>query len=641
MLKRLKHIIVMGVLMTVLFAAFHVSASAFNYPSVPYNFDLNTFRVNIGGVSLPLEEYPDGAWFDPEKSTMTAEEAAKYGIGHQVELRGWECVGFARYVYTALYYQYPADATIDTSLAYDHGSSYAYRNMVYEVLGTTTLEAGYSASTLKKLITSCYPGSVMRAGGHSMVIMAIFNEGLVIYDANFGSTNTVDLRYYSWDSFVSSLGSRTITAVHMPSYYPGYRYSTGTTGGGVDEDYTLDASTAGIYDVVHVSSVLNIRSAPSYSASIVGRLYGGETVVVRGTYGGWAAVEYSGAVCWVHTDYLAYSANQTNYPIDTADEGQYQIYNCVKLNIRSGPDTSFEKMGTLPAGTVVDVLGSYNGWAAFKFEGKTCWGYMVYLMPYTKETAVSFDPNGGVATFSSSAYQVGKAFGQLPTATKTNRVFLGWYDGNTQYTSESTVPDVGTMTLKAKWGIYDFVDVEEAYWHSPYVEKAYDLGIISPDRLFNPDRASLRAEFVTILSRIYTRETGEDISAYSPSRFTDVNQNMYYAHPIGWAYTYGLVKGVTETEFWPETSITREQMATILYRYACMMGKCDVYQGPSYVDNFTDGEKISIYAREGINWAVDTGILTGDPSGVMRPQDSAKRSEMVTIAVRFIEYMQG
>lgn len=641
MLKRLKHMLWLGILLGMLYGAFTVEASAFTYQSVPSNLNLSNFHVTIGGVTLPLEEYPDGAWFDPEKSTMTAAEAAKYGISHAVDLRGWECVGFARYVYTALYYQYPADATIDTSLAYEHGDSYAYRNMIYEVLGTTSLAGGYSASTLKTLITSCYPGSVMRSGGHSMVIMAIFNEGFVIYDANFESSNTVDVRYYSWQSFVNSMGSRTITAVQMPSYYPGYWYSTGGTGGGVDQDYDLDTTTAGIYDVVNVSSTLNVRSAPSYTASIVGRLTGGERVVVRGTYGTWAAVEYNGAVCWVSTDYLSYSSNQTDYPLNEDDAGPYEVYNCQKLNVRSGPDTTTEKLGVLPAGTVVEVLGSYYGWAAFAYEGTIGWGYMLYLTPYAKEITVTFDANGGWASESSGTYTVGDTFGSLPYTVKSNRTLLGWYDGTTQYTESSLVPDVASLTLKAKWAIYSFMDVDEGRWYAGAVEQGYELGLISQDSLFYPDRLSKRGEFVTILSRLYTKATGETMDGYSSRQFTDVGQNRYYAAPIGWASEYGIVNGMTATEFWPEEPITREQMATILYRYACMMGRCDVYEGPSYLAGFTDGNKVSNYAKTAVNWAVDNGIINGDPDGGMRPKDSAKRSEMVTIAVRFLTYMEG
>lgn len=625
MLKRLKHILFTGMLLMVMICALGGEASAFTYQSVPSNLNLNNFRVTIGGVTLPLEEYPDGAWFDPNKSVMTATEASKYGISHAVDLRGWECVGFARYVYTALYYQYPADATIDTSLAYDHGYSYAYRNVIYEVFGTTTLEGGYSASTLKKLITSSYPGSVMRAGGHSMVIMAIFNEGFVVYDANFESSNTVDLRYYSWDGFVQSLGGRTITALHMPSYYPGYRYSTGGTGGTVDEDYVLDTSTAGIYDVINVSTTLNVRSGPAYSASIVGKLSNGDRVVVRGTYGGWAAIEYDSAVCWVHTDYLSYSNNQTSYPIDTADAGPYMVYNCEKLNVRSRPDTASEKMGTLPAGTVVDVIGTYNGWAAFQYNGTTCWGYMVYLTPYSKEVTVSFDANGGSASYSSNTYQVGSTFGSLPTATKTDRTLMGWYNGTTQYTVDSVVPDVAGLTLTAKWSIFDFVDASESRFYSQPIIWAVENGITNgmTSTTFEPELECQRGHVVTFLWRAF----GCPEPTITQCDFTDVNPNAFYYKAMLWAVENGITNGMTATTFEPETICTRAQVVTFLWR---AFGATQ----PTISDSgFTDVDSSRFYYKAML-WAVEHEIVNGMTDSTFEPMMTCTRGQAVTFLYR-------
>lgn len=627
MRRRLKHILFTGMLLMVLSCALGLEANAFTYQSVPDNLNLDQFRVTIGGVTLPLEEYPDGTWFDPNKSVMTDTEAAKYGISHAVDLRGWECVGFARYVYTALYYQYPADATIDTSLAYDHGNSYAYRNVIYEVLGTKTLEAGYSASTLKTLITSSYPGTVMRAGGHSMVIMAIFNEGFVVYDANFGSTNTVDLRYYSWDSFVSSMGSRTITAVHMPSYYPGYRYSTGSTGGTVDEDYVLDTTSAGIYDVINVSTTLNVRSGPAYSASIVGKLQNGDIVVVRGTYGGWAAVEFDSAVCWVHTDYLSYAENQSNYPLNLNDAGSYQVYNCQKLNIRSGPDSTTEKVGTLPVGTVIDVIGSYNGWAAFNYNGTTCWGYMVYLTPYSKEITVGFDANGGTASYASGTYKAGNVFGQLPDATKADRNLLGWYDGDTWYTEGSVVPDATSLTLTAKWGLFSFVDATEGRFYSDSVVWAVMNNVTNgmTSTTFEPDLDCQRGHVVTFLWRAF----GCPEPTITQCDFTDVNPGAFYYKAMLWAVEKGITNGMTETTFEPETICTRAQVVTLLWRAAGSV------QPTITGSKFTDVDSNRFYYNAML-WAVEHGVVNGLTETTFEPILNCTRAQAVTFLYRLM-----
>ena len=116
---RLRHALTCALCMAALISLYCIGASAYTYSSnLPS--DVSSLQVTIGDVTLPLAEYPDGAYFDPEKSTMTVAEQSQYGInvGGDLNLRGWECVGFARYVYAALFYKYPQDATMDNQLAY-------------------------------------------------------------------------------------------------------------------------------------------------------------------------------------------------------------------------------------------------------------------------------------------------------------------------------------------------------------------------------------------------------------------------------------------------------------------------------------------------------------------------------------------
>lgn len=644
--RRLKHILLCGVVLSALICLFCFSASAFTYEGSVNDVNLSTYSINIGGTTLPLSEYPDGGWYDPEKRYMTASEAAQYGLSGSVDLRGWECMGFARYVYTALYRRYPANATMDTCLAAQYGGSYFYRDMVYEVFGTKGQLTNFTASDLKKLVTSCYPGTVMRYGtsssGHSMVIMSIFDDGFIVYDANFSYDDEIDIRKYTWESYVAKHGSRGINAMQIPSYYPGYTDSLGRSGGGA-YDYELDETTAGTYRVT-VSSYLNVRSGPGTSNSIVGKAYNGDEYEVMGSYNGWAAINYNGAYGWLSLDYLELvelALKADGYLLDVSAAGKYEVCNTAKVNIRALPTTSSTDLGDLYKGTVIDVLGFYGEWAAFIYNGEDCWVYTDYLTPYVKKLTVEFDANGGVASETSRTYEIGATFGELPTAEKTDRILLGWYSGTTKYTAGSTAPDADALVLKAKWGVCGYVDVDEDSWYAPYVERGQKMGIISVDTEYNPERASLRAEFVTVISRIFANETGEDISAYSSENFLDVRQDQYYAAPIGWAYAYGVVNGESETQFSPETPITREQIATILYRYACMMGVTDAYTGASYLGNFNDGDQVSDYAKTAINWAVHNGIMTGDTEGYLEPQDSAERSEMVTLAVRFVEFMKN
>lgn len=112
---------------------------------------------------------------------------------------------------------------------------------------------------------------------------------------------------------------------------------------------------------------------------------------------------------------------------------------------------------------------------------------------------------------------------------------------------------------------------------------------------FSPYEEITRGMFVTLLYR-YSGSQEQFVS-----NFTDVPTSSYYYYPIGWANNYGIVNGITTTTFEPETVITKEQMAVMLYRYA------KNYEGKSYVvSSFSsitchpDYSSVSLYAMEAL-----------------------------------------
>lgn len=561
---RLRHAITCALCVAALVSLYCIGAYAYTYSSnLPS--DVSTLKVTIGGVTLPLSEYPDGAYFSPDKSTMTVKEQSQYGInaGGDLNLRGWECVGFARYVYAALFYKYPQDATIDNQLAYSSSyDSIYYRNVIKDTLGTNTLAGGYSTSTLKTLISACQPGAVMRVGGHSMMVMAIYNDGFVVYDANFSSDNEVDVRSYTWQRFVDSLGGREISALQMPAYYPGYSYSS--------------------------------------------------------------------------------SGSNTSYPLDTAQAGNYVVYNCTTLNVRTEPTTSSAKVGGISSGAIVTVKGTYNGWAQISFNGADRWVYMEYLQATASELKVTFDPAGGSVSETTHTYTVGSTFGSMPTPTRTDCVFVGWYYGDTKYSVNSKVPVMASVTLTARWAVMGFEDVTPDQWYASSVISASKNGLIALDTYFNPNAYSTRAQFIAVLSREYTRETGKscDIGKRGSDVFKDIKVNEYYDKPVAWAYENKIAYGVSDTLFAPDESVSREQIAAFLYRYAKMTGVVkESYSGQSLIDKFADAGRVSTYAREAMNWALSIGLYYGDQNNCLNPQSFALRCEMVAIMTRYANYV--
>lgn len=127
----------------------------------------------------------------------------------------------------------------------------------------------------------------------------------------------------------------------------------------------------------------------------------------------------------------------------------------------------------------------------------------------------------------------------------------------------------------------------------------------------------------------------ENEPAASGSSFTDVPSGQWYSNAVAWAAANGIVNGVTDTTFAPNRPITREQMAAILYRYAAWKG-CDV-SGQIDLSGYTDAASVSTYAKEALAWANAEGLITGVTGTTLRPAGSAVRSQVATILMRLCE----
>ena len=586
MRKRLLHILVVLTCTVLMFGALTFGANAaygkpafkstygkMSFSSMPSNWQ--NMRVTVGNVTMPLSRFPKGhVSNDNEVAYVSLSELQEYGISttsNPIWTKGTTCLGFSRHVYAALFYKYPADATMDTALGSSfENNSQNYYDVIYELYGTKRLTAGYTKEQVQDLFSYCRPGAVFATEKgsrfHSMVVMAIFKEGLLIYDCNFSGPYEIDIRMYTWQSFVDAFGNRDIVGLHMPVYYPGFSYSTG--GGGT-------------------------------------------------------------------------SVDPSAYPLDKSAAGDYVVYFCDALNVRAYPSTDAEKLGRIPAGTTVAVAGTYNGWAQITYNGTTAWVSTDYLKPKTQEVTVTFDGNGATPSFTSRTYTAGEYFGTMPDVRKSNRVLIGWTsNGNNTYTEASIVPAVGTLSLKAKWGILTYLDVEETTWYAQYVERAANLGLVSKASYFGPSSNATRAQFVTILGREYERESGRTITASGNGGFQDVSAGAYYSKYVVWGANHGLIMGYGNGKFGTNDNVTREQMATLLYRMAVKSGLTNEIQqaNTSVLNRFGDASEVSNYAKTGLCWAIQVGIVQGDTNGNLRPKSSSTRAEMATMFCRYVDY---
>lgn len=178
-----------------------------------------------------------------------------------------------------------------------------------------------------------------------------------------------------------------------------------------------------------------------------------------------------------------------------------------------------------------------------------------------------------------------------------------------------------------------FTDVKQELWYYDTVRENYLRGIMTgmSETRFAPANPVGRAQFATV---IYRMEGSQKIPYQKI--FADVPENAWYTDAVTWAFDQGIITGYQNGTFGPANTITREQLATMLYRYAKYLG-LDV-SAEIEMSNFKDLNKISEFAWPAMVWAVGSGIITGKNPETLSPQGQASRAECATMVVRFLNY---
>lgn len=177
-----------------------------------------------------------------------------------------------------------------------------------------------------------------------------------------------------------------------------------------------------------------------------------------------------------------------------------------------------------------------------------------------------------------------------------------------------------------------FLDIR-THWAKSAIESAVAKGLFAgtTPTTFHPDQAMNRAMLVTVLYRMEKEPAAEGRG----KSFADVSAGAYYAKAVAWASDKGIVAGYSDTQFGPEDTITREQLAVILNRYATYKG----YNTSKTADlaAFQDADQISEWARVPVQWANVMKLLNGRTSTTLAPKGSATRAEVAKILVTFLD----
>lgn len=302
---------------------------------------------------------------------------------------------------------------------------------------------------------------------------------------------------------------------------------------------------------------------------------------------------------------------------------------------------------------------------------------------------VTFDGNGGAPSETSRSVAYGAAVGTLPSATRDQHTFNGWFtaaiggtkissstvitDAVTFYaqwtktnsgsgdmsggggggnpsssdsTSASTPPDCESSEASGAGGVSEapsadnipdiadelpFADVPKSAWFYSDVAWAYgrNLMVGTSATEFSPNVPLTRGMLVTILYRL-----ANEPAASGGDGFSDVPGGVWYSDAIAWAKANNIVNGIGGNLFAPDNSVTREQAAAILRNYASYVDFAPQGDWAATLD-FADADQIAEWALDGAMYCYTNGIITGKPGKLFDPQGQATRAEIAAILRRY------
>ena len=198
----------------------------------------------------------------------------------------------------------------------------------------------------------------------------------------------------------------------------------------------------------------------------------------------------------------------------------------------------------------------------------------------------------------------------------------------------------GIITITAKLrAIIDpqiplpFADVKPSDWFYSDIQYVYSYELFNgiSDTIFEPNTPMTRGMMVTVLGRL----SGINPDNYSGTTFDDVNADTYYSPYIKWASERSIVNGVGDNRFSPDEKISRQDLATIIYRYSTTMGKRIPMIGEA--ESFSDENLISDHALYAVYKIREAGIINGKPGNIFDPLGNATRAEVAAMLHRFTD----
>ena len=256
--------------------------------------------------------------------------------------------------------------------------------------------------------------------------------------------------------------------------------------------------------------------------------------------------------------------------------------------------------------------------------------YTVGAGTNAEERTVTLDPSWYL--LSGMQFRADGADGYLPT---TEVLGVGDYKVNVSPT-DACINFSWDPRNGAEFSVVDtayFTDVDASEWYAGEVNDAAFQGYIKgvgDTKLFMPENDINRAELAQVLFNMAGKSV--DPNKTYPTPFSDVAADAWFAQPVAWAYSAGVVTGMGDTgTYAPFENATREQVAAMFYRYAKAQGM-DV-SGGADLSGYADEAAVSGWAADAVAWAVEAGVF-GQGTETLRPSDPISRAEVAAMAIR-------
>ena len=260
-----------------------------------------------------------------------------------------------------------------------------------------------------------------------------------------------------------------------------------------------------------------------------------------------------------------------------------------------------------------------GGWSEFERGEKSGWMYLVNgSMPSVAAQDYELTGNATVVWFYTDDYS--NDYGSE-----------SWDDDSSSSGTTTTPTTPTTPANPVPDKAMPFTDVKSNDWYYSSVRYAYDNGLFSgvSHESFGPGDSMDRSMLATVLYSL------DGKPAAGKSGFADVADGVWYADAVAWAAEHGIVSGVSGGAFAPGGTITREQLAVMLYRYAQYKGY-DVSKTAD-LSGYADQDKLSDWAARAVQWACGSGLMNGRSAAQLAPEGTLTRAEAATMLKAFCE----